>query len=296
MKLDLSTLHKNSIVSLYNELIHSESAHLDWLHHFNRALLLGSPSLDCFLHSHSHELCVLGKWLINHPTLVSSVKNLDKLVLAHKAMHENAYKIALQKKSSEPISAENFDSFAKTQRETLRLLSGLREDLKSAVYLYDPLTKVYNREIMHTIIRNELERAVRQKSPCSIAMIDIDHFKAVNDAHGHLIGDITLAYCAEFLTKSLRPYDNIFRYGGEEFLLLFPSTELSVAENVVNRICTSVSELSIPIGGSQYIHITVSAGIAIMDVEKEIEDSISNADKALYEAKHAGRNKVVCSW
>jgi len=291
--LDLSNLDEKSIATLYNELLHAASAHLRWLHKFNKSLLIDQDLLDDFLHEQGHQRCVFGHWLINSPKLLHTIKNLDEILYEHQSMHDYAYKVGHQKNLSEPVSATDYEAFTSHQTKLLRLIMILQESLKSSVLLFDPLTNTFNRQTMNALLENEIERSKRNNHISTIALLDIDYFKRVNDQFGHQAGDIALSTCASFIKEDLRPYDNIFRYGGEEFLLLFPDSTPKRVKRIIERIRTGIANLNISIGNSKTIQLTVSTGISSLDVNSTIEESISKADQALYRAKQTGRNKSV---
>jgi diguanylate cyclase (GGDEF)-like protein len=121
-------------------------------------------------------------------------------------------------------------------------------------------------------------------------MVDLDYFKKINDAYGHLAGDIVLHTTAQYLNQKLRPYDWICRYGGEEFLICLPDTTPQLAEKIVNRLRIGVSSLTFE---PYKIQLTVSFGIAKMATDIPIAESIARADAALYVAKQSGRDQVV---
>jgi len=123
-------------------------------------------------------------------------------------------------------------------------------------------------------------------------MIDLDNFKAVNDLHGHAAGDRVLAASVRYLIQHLRPYDKVFRYGGEEFLLCMPYTELSGGSDRIKELSEGLAALDIDIGEKEPVRITASFGLALLDPEIPVGASIDRADKALYAAKAAGRNCV----
>ena len=294
MYIDLSNLEKDSIIILYNELLHAQSAHVGWLHNLNKALLVDGIPLDNYLHEKGHESCEFGKWIESQSILGTVMTGFDELVHLHKTMHDCSYKIAHQKLTSGAISENDYEEFTNTQCQLFNLISSLREGLNAADLLFDPLTQIFSRQVMDSIIKHELERMKRGQYPCALAMLDIDHFKKVNDKYGHQSGDMTLVSCANTIKSSIRAYDNVFRFGGEEFLILLPNTEVSKAENIINRIRIDIFELSIPIEGESSIHITVSAGVTEINTSDDISFSISKADKALYGAKKSGRNRVIC--
>lgn len=157
----------------------------------------------------------------------------------------------------------------------------------------DPLTGLYNRRGMLRDLQREWVRTTRTGTPCCIALIDLDHFKLVNDEHGHQTGDMVLSATARFFQKRLRPYDTVYRYGGEEFLFCLPNTEPRQAKRVLDRLRLLLARLPLRTHEGQRLSITVSMGVADMNPTEEVENTISRADQALYRAKAAGRNRVL---
>jgi len=127
-----------------------------------------------------------------------------------------------------------------------------------------------------------------------VALIDIDHFKAVNDTHGHLAGDSVLRAVSDVLRDQLREYDVVGRFGGEEFVVLLPQTDEADALSIAERLRAHVAALSIPVqDGAAYVRLTISIGVAALDaVGGEVTDLLAAADAALYFAKDAGRNRT----
>jgi diguanylate cyclase (GGDEF)-like protein len=126
-------------------------------------------------------------------------------------------------------------------------------------------------------------------------MIDADHFKEINDQHGHSVGDLVLQKIATACAQCLRPYDTFARYGGEEFVALLPSTSLEQACEIAERVRATVSELVIISPSDRAIPVTISIGVAKLLVgETQTESMMRRADQAMYEAKRAGRNQWVC--
>jgi diguanylate cyclase (GGDEF)-like protein len=124
-------------------------------------------------------------------------------------------------------------------------------------------------------------------------MVDLDHFKTVNDTYGHLVGNKVLHAVAHYLTDKLRPYDSMCRYGGEEFLICLPSTKLDKAKKIVTRLRMGLSSLPIDLDKDKQLNITASFGIAKMATNIPIYGNIARADEALYAAKHGGRNQAI---
>jgi diguanylate cyclase (GGDEF)-like protein len=158
----------------------------------------------------------------------------------------------------------------------------------------DALTCLPNRRQVIKKLQNEVIRAERYKTSVSISMIDIDHFKRINDSYGHTVGDQVLFQLANILQESVRNPDTVGRYGGEEFLVVLPNTHLREAAEQAARLCKRIREANINVG--EAIQLTVSIGIAEYRHDQENwQKFLSRADMALYEAKNAGRDQWAIS-
>ncbi len=181
----------------------------------------------------------------------------------------------------------------------LRILSmRLREaseavEIATVEKIQDPLTSLYNRRYMETMLTHELQRAERAGYPVSLIMMDIDHFKKLNDTYGHPAGDEVLRHLAVQMKSQVRRADVACRYGGEEFLIILPETPLDVAAVRAERLRAAFAELLIEYEG-QVIQGKLSLGVAVHPHDAETPAQlIQAADTALYAAKTGGRNQVV---
>lgn len=159
----------------------------------------------------------------------------------------------------------------------------------------DYLTNLYNRRRFFQAAEDEFAGAIRSRNPISITLIDLDHFKQVNDTYGHLVGDHVLVHIAKLIRTHCRVSDVAARYGGEEFIILHPSIDRQNAFQVAERIRKAVEATPFSLEGDE-ISLTLSAGVVDTKVGrdfKRIDDILGLADKALYRAKDAGRNQVV---
>ncbi|WP_195891470.1 sensor domain-containing diguanylate cyclase [Luminiphilus syltensis] len=157
----------------------------------------------------------------------------------------------------------------------------------------DPLTGAGNRRALESVIKSELSRAHRHDEPLSVAILDIDWFKSVNDNYGHLMGDRVLIDIAKLCKDLIRPYDTFARIGGEEFALLLPKTSVPEAERLAERLRQRVAEHTTQAGENR-VQVTISIGVALLAKgAKTLEEMIESADRALYCAKLDGRNRVV---
>jgi len=175
-----------------------------------------------------------------------------------------------------------------------RLRSGkriveLEEKLRRQATL-DALTGVLNRGAIMDRLSREIERALREQHPLCLAMIDLDHFKSVNDTYGHSAGDAVLCQAARHMGSVLRPYDSVGRYGGEEFIVVFPRCDEVIALGVAERIRGAIAQ---PIAiDSHALSVTASIGVARVVHSKTADTIIRAADHALLRAKQEGRNRV----
>jgi diguanylate cyclase (GGDEF)-like protein len=159
----------------------------------------------------------------------------------------------------------------------------------------DSKTGLLNASTWESEAEAEIARAIRTRSPVSVALVDIDHFKAVNDTYGHLVGDTVLRAVTDAIREHLRSYDVAGRFGGEEFVLLLPQADEAAALTIAERLRTHIAAMSIPIedDAGTCVRLTVSVGIAALDgTARELTDLLAAADSALYYAKENGRNKT----
>jgi len=154
----------------------------------------------------------------------------------------------------------------------------------------DPLTGALNRRGFDKACQRELARARRSGSPLALAHIDLDNFKRLNDTFGHLVGDKALIRLVDILHRSMRPSDVLCRFGGEEFILMLPETDLARAYAAMSRFLRDFSAQAVP--GTDCV-MTFSAGVVVPEHDESVEEAIARADAATYAAKHAGKNCVV---
>jgi two-component system cell cycle response regulator len=157
----------------------------------------------------------------------------------------------------------------------------------------DPLTGLMNRRAATAVLEIEIARSSRYGHPLSLLVLDVDHFKAVNDKRGHLAGDAVLAALGQLLGSLRRKSDIVARWGGEEFLLALTSTDLDGGKVLADRLRLAVERMKIADANGSPIPITISVGIASHAPGQTLEGLIDCADRAMYAAKSAGRNRVV---
>lgn len=287
---DLNTTEAEIII---RELGGVLDADREWADKFQTMLICRTKPLKVDLDPDSHKKTIFGRWLYgevhskvrDHPGFAAVGKSSEK-------MHAKARDLACAIRDGKDINPLQYKAFMKSVglfRGSLRpLLSEAWEFLRHA----DPLTGIMTRGAMTMHLESEQGRARRSGQTSCVAMMDLDHFKNVNDNHGHQVGDKVLKTIAGYLLGSLRQYDKLFRYGGEEFLIMFPNTSIEDTEKVLNRLRENIKLLAIEIGHDKTLNITASFGIAELLLDSSVKDSIDFADQALYAAKKAGRNRV----
>jgi diguanylate cyclase (GGDEF)-like protein len=169
------------------------------------------------------------------------------------------------------------------------LIAALKESEFQASH--DSLTTLLNRSAILEMLGRELKRAEREETPLSVIIADIDHFKAVNDSYGHIVGDQVLKATAVRLASFMRPYDFCGRYGGEEFLLVVPGCTKEMGVQVAERLRVGVSRRLIETTGGP-VQVTLSLGVAEAEQPRDVDGLIKHADDALYRAKRQGRNRT----
>lgn len=156
----------------------------------------------------------------------------------------------------------------------------------------DPLTQLRNRRFMTEVAQHEAAVFERGGRPLSILLGDVDHFKRINDQHGHAVGDGVLRAIARVLREGVREVDHVARWGGEEFLVLLPGTELDEAQQVADRLRAAVQAL-VEVEGRRELGLSMTLGLAELQPGESVEQALIRADRALYDGKQAGRNRVV---
>ncbi|MDD9302418.1 MAG: GGDEF domain-containing protein [Desulfobacter sp.] len=165
------------------------------------------------------------------------------------------------------------------------------ENLKDAAVI-DPLTGCYNRREFENQLKGHVSSATRHNNPLSLFMLDLDHFKSVNDTHGHLGGDQVLKEVSLLIRQGMRKGDVLARYGGEEFIAILPETDKAKAMELADRLRCKIAGLRIPFNGAS-IRITASFGVSQLEANTDISRLIEDADTMLYKAKVNGRNTVM---
>ncbi|MDI5986127.1 biofilm regulation diguanylate cyclase SiaD [Halomonas sp. M4R5S39] len=198
---------------------------------------------------------------------------------------------------SQQSARQRYDKIRRRQEKLSRISDGYQQLMRehnlalARDSTHDSLTGLPNRRMVNEHLKQEAQRATRHATPYTLAILDIDHFKRINDRHGHEIGDRVLVAIARVMQGELREYDLCARWGGEEFLLLLAETRLEEARTILTRLLRRLAAVSIEVGDTT-LSITASAGLSEHRAgEDPLDDTLQRADRALLQAKRSGRNR-----
>jgi diguanylate cyclase len=194
------------------------------------------------------------------------------------------------------VAGEELSAMRKRAIETEKELAELHKELDtvSSQARHDPLTGALNRKGMDEAMNREVANVRRKETPLSVALLDIDNFKKLNDTLGHAVGDVALAHLTAVARECMRPQDTLARYGGEEFVILLPDTPLDEGVEAMTRLQRELTKKFF-LAGTEKVLITFSAGVAELGADEKGADAIKRADQAMYLAKRAGKNRVMAA-
>ncbi len=264
--------------------------HEQWYKELNRTLICRLPHDRRDVADDAHRQCRFGQWYYNlAPQKLRSNAAFAAMEIEHERMHRLAARLLDTSETRKVNLPHDYDEFSNALDRLRLQIYTLKREIEDTLYNRDPLTGVESRVGMLTKLREQLELVKRRIQNCCIAIMDLDDFKAVNDTHGHLAGDKVLAAHARFVMEHVRTYDKVFRYGGEEFLICLPGTDLKTGYTLFERLREELAATPVDHGGKAIL-VTVSFGATLLDPDTSVEESIGRADRALYAAKAAGRN------
>lgn len=267
--------------------------HEEWFSSLNRQMLCRLPFDQRDLHENAYRECLFGQWLYqhSHPALRDhpAFESIEK---EHQRMHQLAARVLVAAQESGSAQPDDYDHFSNSLQRLRLEVQTLKRELETTYYNRDSLTGANTRVGMLTYLREQLELVKRGNQQLTISMMDLDHFKTLNDAHGHVVGDQVLAGVARFLLDNIRPYDRLYRYGGEEFLLSLSHTGAAEALTMIERLRNGIERHEIVTDGDERLQVTASFGLVEVTAGSSIEEAVHRADQALYQAKLLGRNQA----
>lgn len=269
-------------------------SHLEWTQRLLRcSVLLESPG-DDFLRLDAHRLCRLGAWLEKDAAILESFDPgiARQLLPTHERMHDAVRSVCRSVLARQPADPSALRAFEENQTRLVELLTLLRELVSVLAVRRDALTGLPLRHGLEHTFQQRLNDALRFRLLLFIAIIDIDHFKSINDSHGHTVGDQALKHAAGILHESLRRSDVLVRYGGEEFLVLMLNADAEGARVTADRLLEAFRATSFRAGG-QEIPVRITIGLAAVGASESLASAVDRADRALLRGKQEGRDRVV---
>jgi diguanylate cyclase len=281
---ELHVLISNVDQAIYN--------HDRWYEGLITTLMCHLPYDEHDVHGESFRRCRFGQRLYSEgERLLNDHPSYAAIEGEHRRMHQLAARLLLSAADGTPIGVHGYELFTSAVKSLRLETTTLKRELEDLLSHVDPLTGVNSRTLLLTVLRELHALVKRNVMPCSLVMMDLDHFKTINDTYGHQAGDRVLVTCAQYVMKHLRPYDKVFRYGGEEFAFTLQNASVEVALSAVNLLREGLAMMPIH-HNEMLIGITASFGVAPLDSQYSVEESLDHADQALYEAKTRGRNRA----
>jgi diguanylate cyclase (GGDEF)-like protein len=217
---------------------------------------------------------------------------LTRLVGQYDQLHRLARLVILKTPEDTSVAAKDYDAVAEKYQELITGLRRLERALATAESGLDTLTGLRSRAGMRDDLTRDLSRFQRTAKPFCLAMLDIDFFKKVNDTYGHENGDRVLSAIANFVGRNVRPFDDAWRWGGEEILLCLKETDVETGKLALERLRSGLEKMPIKLQDGTEITVTASFGLAAVNMDSTIDNLLLRVDKALYSAKANGRNRV----
>lgn len=278
------------------ELDAAMQAHLEWTRKVLRcAVLQASPGEDV-LNSEAHHVCQFGRWFLSHRAQFEALDAGRAHVLEneHQAMHDAIRSICRAVLEGKPGTTEDLDRFEAAQHHLVDNLAYFKTSAVSRSSQIDPLTGLPLRHRMEQDFDLLNKHIRRHGTVQAVMLVDVDHFKTVNDTFGHAAGDAVLRSLAACLRSAIRDDDLVYRYGGEEFLLLMelPARD-HFEELAAQRLLDAVRNLAVDLQAGKKVSPTVTIGVALAKEDESMDSTIRRADEALYRGKLSGRDRYV---
>ncbi|WP_193185909.1 diguanylate cyclase [Nisaea sediminum] len=289
-----SALSRRQLEEIVRELESAIEETRQWLALFHRALVCRLRPDPEVVTEDAHRMSRFGRWYsTNRDDDLFSQPAFATLVGMHQGIYAHAAILAVRGWKDDALPPAEYDALLHKIDSFNEQAGRMARAFRAALSNLDPLTGTNTRHTMEKELLREQQRIRRTGRPCSIAIADIDRFKSVNDTYGHHAGDRVLSRVTRLIEDSLRPYDTIYRFGGEEFLICLPDSDPEEARKVLDRVRRKIEETPVDIDGAEPLSVTVSFGVAQLVPRRRLKEITERADRALYEAKNSGRNQVV---
>ena len=282
-------ISREELNAILHQLDQAIRNHEEWFESLNRQMVCHIPFDLRNIRDDAYRECQFGQWLYQYANPhLQEHPAFDVIEREHRRMHQSVAKML--KSIGETGSTRPEDRFSISMQHLRLEITTLKRELETAYYNLDSLTGANSRIGMLTHLREQMELVNRGAQQFTIAMLDLDHFKQVNDTYGHMVGDRALVAVSRLILDNIRTNDRLYRFGGEEFLLSLTHTDALEAMPLIERLRENIERLPISLETGAALHVTVSIGIVDISSGLPVEDAIQRADLALYVAKNVGRN------
>jgi diguanylate cyclase len=285
------------LVEALEQLTQAVHQHTDWQERVLESIVHGTPFDASEPADGIHRGCRFNRWYFDQaPAELWGTPAYAAMGVEHRRLHRVADRLLQKLATDAPIEVEEFDELVEGSVRLHVALDALRQGVAEEVSNLDLATGAADRASILTDLRAWRDLAARGVQKCSIVVVDLDRFEAITDARGRAIGDELLAVVARRLTRLLRPFDKVFRYGAHELLLALPGADLTMTQSMIRQVRDGLASsplMSTPDGVE--LEVTASFGLAALDPEVSAEESLERADQALLLAKTAGGNRAI-SW
>jgi len=280
---------------MLEELREAAKDHEAWFAELLRSIVCRVPPSADDIRPDGHLRCRFGRWYYGQtPRELRHQPAYVAIEAEHARMHRLSMQVLRESASNTPVPTDNYDQLVASSARLRLEVDSLRHEIEAALRNRDVLTGAYGRVEILPALREAGELSRRNVQHSCIAFMDLDRFKEVNDEHGHRVGDAVLAGAVGYVAGHLRTYDKVFRYGGDEFLLLLPGAHVQVAYRLVERLRAGLAATVLASSeAGEPLRLTGSFGVTPLEPDLTAEEAVDRADKALLLAKAAGRNRVI---
>jgi len=267
--------------------------HLTWADRLNRSLACRIPADPEVTSEKAHCECRLGQWLLGRgKEYFGRSPRFRVIVNAHEVTHDRARQMAHRLQNGGAIEPARYDAFLDSLKTLQTEIKAIHGELSALINSADPLTGAENRISMRVRLEERIDACSQPPSKSWFLMMDLDHFKKVNDTYGHPTGDAVLAGIANTVKTNIRADDLFFRYGGEEFLICIDKVDRRRIEEIADRLRLSIARQKFSGPDNQVFSVTASFGVLQLERTMSMSEALNRTDAALYQAKNDGRNCV----
>lgn len=277
------------------ELDAAVETHMDWSRRIVRCAVLRSTPGEDVLDLQAHTLCRFGDWFMANRSQFEMLDaaSAERVEAVHRTMHDAIRSLCTDLMTGRTGQESDLDAFEQSQSELLGLLARFKTLTLSRAARRDPLTQLPLRDDIENDFILAQKDARRNRSLLYVAVIDVDHFKSINDTHGQPVGDLVLRQLADTLKRTLREDEPLYRSGGGEFLWLLKCKSATAARQSARRVLATVGTTPVPIDDVEVLRLTVTLGLALAGEQEDLASVIERAGAALHEGKRDGRNRYV---